>query len=148
MSLASILFFGGTALSAGGTYYAASEKSKAADFNAQLAEETALQEEESAQREETQFRKQARQFTSMQQTLFATAGIRLDEGSALDVMSESIEELELDALTIRAGGKARSTYFRNQAASDRRAGNTALITGTIAAGSSLLSGYSDYKWGR
>ena len=138
----------GIVLNLFGIGYSASQEKAAAYENARIAEEQAAKEREAAVREEAGYRRRARRFMSTQRALFATSGVRLDEGSPLDVMMDSVSELELDALAIRAGGVARSEYFLNQAEADRRAGDRAVTTGYLNIGRSLLTGYGKYRdWG-
>jgi hypothetical protein len=140
------LILGGL-VSAGGTIYSASKQAEAASANAQMAEDRAKKEREAAEREEDRFRRQGERFMSRQRALYAVSGIRMDEGSALDVMKDSIQEIELDAMAIRAGAEARSRYYLSQARLDRLKGETALISGAIRAGTSLLNDFSEYRWG-
>ena len=140
------LILGGL-VSAGGTIYSATKQAEAADFNAQLAEETAQQERENAAREESRYHRQSRSFMSTGQSLYAMSGLRLDEGSPRDVLMDSARELEMDALAIKAGAEARSLYYQRQAELERRRGETALVSGMIGAGTSLLSDFSSYPWG-
>jgi len=140
------LILGGL-VSAGGTIYSAAKQAETAEFNAQLAENTAQQERENAAREEQRYRRQADRFMSTSQSLYSVSGLRLDEGSALDVIMDSAMELELDALAIKAGAEARSLYYQRQAELERRRGETALVSGMIGAGTSLLSDFSSYPWG-
>ncbi len=148
MALGTALTIFGIGASAYGTYYSASKQAEAAEFNALAAEDQAKKGREAARVEEDRFRRQGERFMSTQRALYATSGIRMDEGSGLDVITDSALELEMDALAIKAGAEARSNYYLSQARLDRLKGETALISGTVGAGTSLLNDFSELKWGK
>ncbi len=137
----------GTVLSVGGTYYSASKQAEAANANAQIAEDRAKKEREAGKRQEAQYRRKGERFMSTQRALYAVSGIRLDEGSALDVMKDSVQEIEYDAQAIRAGADATAQYYLSQARLDRQQAGAITTMGFIQAGTSLLTGYGKYKWG-
>ncbi len=137
----------GTVVSAGGSIYSASKQAEAANANAQIAEDRAKKEREAGKRREAQYRRKGERFMSTQRALYAVSGIRMDEGSALDVMKDSVQEIEYDAQAIRAGADATAQYYLSQARLDRQQAGTAMTMGFIQAGTSLLTGYGKYRWG-
>lgn len=114
---------------------------------------TARQAEDARERgkkEELSFRRQLSQMKGKQRSIFAGSGVVVDEGSALDTLTETAELGEIDALTIRNnaereayGHEVRGMNFQNEAqAADATAGNispffsgasTLLTSGTQAA---------------
>ncbi len=137
----------GLGLQAGGTIYSASKQAEAANANAQISEDRAKKEREAGKRREAQYRRKGERFKSTQRALYAVSGIRLDEGSALDVMKDSAEEIEYDAWAIREGADATAQYYLSQARLDRQQASTVMTTGFIQAGTSLLTGYGQYLGG-
>ena len=147
MALGTLLAILGLGLQVGGSIYSASKQAEEANANAQQAEDQAKKEREAGKRREDQYRRQGERFMSSQRALYATSGIRMDEGSALDVMKDSASEIELDAQAIRAGADATAGYYLNQAKQDREQAGTIKTAGFISAGTSLLTGFGKYHWG-
>jgi hypothetical protein len=76
----------------------------------------------------------------------AANGIEIDSGSPLDVLMDTAQLGELDALTIRANAEREAYGFRSQqgnltaqAGLTQMAGRNAVTAGYIGAGSTLLS---------
>jgi len=90
-------------------------------------------------------RRSGRQLTGSQRVAFAKSGIRL-EGTALEVMAESIENVELDAIATRQQGrfeekqlKIQAKFQSEQAKAQSKAGTLGLITGILGGGTSAAS---------
>lgn len=126
--------------------------------DAQVAEEegkyNAFLAAEDARISEANFREEGNKLESTQRTNYAKSGVAVT-GSPLAVMAETAAELELDALTIRYGGKLKSDaaeYAGKTKAAALRAeaealsfgGAQAYNIGKINAGTSLIGGIS--KW--
>ena len=136
----------------------AQAEANAARRNALIKEMQAGVERQQANIREEQQRRKARGLLGKQKAATAQAGIGF-AGSALDVMEDSANKAELDALTIRYEGDLRSRGLLADAESDRYSAEVAIVKGKnakkaayISAGASILSGaatgykgYSDYS---
>lgn len=114
--------------------------------NALIKEMQAGIERQQANIREEQQRRQARGLLGRQRAAVAQAGIGFG-GSALDVMEDSANKAELDALTIRYEGDLRSRGLLADAESERYEAEVALVAGKnakkaayISAGAAVLSG--------
>lgn len=103
-------------------------------------------ERQQANLREEQQRRQSRGLLGKQRAAVAQAGVGFG-GSALDVMEDSANKAELDALTIRYEGDIRSRGLLADAEGDRYAAEVAIVKGKnakkaayISAGASILSG--------
>lgn len=128
---------GGTALEAGGQIYAGNAAGAAADYNAQVARQKAEQTRQAAAEEERRARIQGRKAIGRQRAAFGASGIALG-GSALDVLSETASNAELDALTIRHGGAVKAQGFENEATLDEFKGSVARTQGYLGASATIL----------
>lgn len=127
-------------------------QAKLAERNAQIAEQDAVAREQKAQ------------FDSLRQSVAAgvvmgrltarlgASGARLDVGAPIRVLSEQMEELELDNLLIGFEGQVDAARFREQAVISRFKGSLAKTRGKSArdasffkAGTSLLSDFATGK---
>lgn len=63
-----------------------------------------------------------------------------------DAIADSDIEAELDAQTAKYNGRIAARNFATQAASDRSAGSSALVSGALGAGTKALTGYGNWKW--
>jgi hypothetical protein len=112
--------------------------------NAIVAERAATDARERGEKEELNFRKQLSQLKGKQRAAFSGSGVVVDEDSPLDVLAETAELGEIDALTIRNNAEREAYGFENQArnfensavASDATASN---INPFFTAGTTLLT---------
>lgn len=111
---------------------------KASDYNAQVAENDAIARKQSAAFEETRLRERQRQAMGMARANAAASGNTM-EGSALDLMAQSAQNAELDALAILYSGQVGANASRSQAAADRLQGGMAQTAGYMQAGTTLLT---------
>lgn len=127
----------GTAVSVGGSVLTGIQGAAAGRAQAKVAKQQAELERRSATTEERNERERARRFRSSQLARFSKAGV-LTTGTPSNVLEQTAEAQERDALSIRFGGKVRQSQALSQAALAKQAGSQALIGGFTKAGSTLL----------
>ena len=157
----------GTALSTFGAYQQGQAASDAAEYNAAVARNNNIIAGQLAtdalargKIKEKQQRLLTERLKGKQRTAIASSGIVVDEGTALDVLMETAELGELDALTIRSnaereahGFRVRGRSFASQADLLEARAEGAGTAGEIAAAGTLLSGAGTvadkwYNWRR
>lgn len=119
--------------------------SKQAEFEGQVYEQQAARAKEVAAENERDFRKNQSAALAEYRAAAGAGGVSLDVGSPLASFVDFAGETELQAQRIRKGGETNVTRLQQQAALSRMAGNNALIGGLGRAGSTLLTGYANYK---
>jgi hypothetical protein len=133
----------GTAVSAVGAVAQGQAAKNASEYNARLAERDALLARKKSEEEERRYRLQSQKQKGAMRAAYARAGVTM-EGSPMDVLAESAYTAELDALTIRAGGRAQSASLESQARIARLQGRSQLAGSYASAASELLGGATDY----
>lgn len=128
----------------------ANARAQANQYNAKVKEMQAGIERSQANAREEQQRRKGRQILGAQRAGIAQAGIGFT-GSAVDIMEQSADLAELDALNIRYEGELRSTGLLADAEAElyeadvnRMAGRNAMKAAYINAGSALIGGASNY----
>ena len=135
---------------------------KQALYNARVARRNAVMAGYAAQdaldrgaRDELTTRLQYKQIKGRQRAAFAANGVVVDEGSALDVVLDTVALGEFDALTVRSNAAKEAFNYREQADQFNSsawmqtiAGKDAQRAGYIGAAGTLLSGASSVadKW--
>jgi hypothetical protein len=114
--------------------------------NATIAGWQATDAQQRGQIEEQRQRLATARLKGAQRAGMAANGIEIDSGSPLDVLMDTAQLGELDALTIRANAEREAYGFRSQqgnltaqAGLTQMAGRNAVTAGYIGAGSTLLS---------
>lgn len=142
----------GAYVSARSARNAASTQEKIAQNNAVIAERQAEDSEKRGREAEFNYRKRIKALKGKQRAAFSASGVVVDEGSALDILADTAEQGEFDALVIRNnaereayGFRAQSANFQNQSSLHGlqkksisplfEAGSTAITTGASFAGS-------------
>ncbi len=122
-----------------GAYSNAQSQSSQLDFNSRQSQLDAQIAIQNADAQAKALRKYGRQLSGTQRTRRAISGIRL-EGTPLEVMADTIENIELDAISMRqqgafSAGQAQimSKYQSGMAGQTRTAGTIGLVSG-IAGG--------------
>lgn len=119
---------------------------RAAQAQAQLQASIFSQQAESARRraalQEQLFRRDLTRFGGRQRALLAKAGVRLEEGTPVELQVETAAEGEFEALLIRAGGSIESARLRQRALIERGRGAGARRASLFTAGETLLTGTS------
>lgn len=133
-----------TALTVGGTLLHGVGAKKQAAYNARVLRMQGKVAEEQALVSEAGQRRENQQFLGKQAAAFAESGVGYG-GSALDVMSQSAKEAELDALTIRYKGQLAKFGYQTDAELAKREGNSAFLSSALLAGGELLKGRANYR---
>lgn len=140
----------GVGVSAYGNYQQTKAANSAAEYNAQLQKRNAdvadMQAKDAIQRgevEEKQFRLNVSKLKGQQRAGFGASGAVVDSGSSLDVLKDTAEFGELDALTIRHNAAVEAWGFKNQAANFTGQADLSRLqkrSAGFAAGSTLITG--------
>jgi len=136
--LAAILI-GSAAASAIGSIQQGNAAKASADFNAQVAERNATLATQQGTENAARIRRSNLQSQGAQRAAFGASGLRLS-GSALNVLSDSAIQGELQALDAKTNAINESRGFKSKASLSRAQGRNARRAGFIGAGSTLLQG--------
>jgi hypothetical protein len=139
----STLAIAGGIMSATGAIAQGNAARAAGEYNAQLAEQNAVLAQQQAAEEERRFRVGANKRLGAMRAAYSASGVTM-EGSPMDVMEESMRTSEIDALTIRQGGRASASAYQSEAQLARMGGRTRQQAGYLSASSELLRGGTDY----
>lgn len=145
------LLAAGTALSAGASIKSGYDQKAIADANARQAEQDAAAERGAAAVRADQIRKAARMQRSKATGAAAVSGVRIGEGSAGDAESYVTQTGEYDALSEIISGNYRGQRSQQQAGIDRMTGKSAVTSGWLQGGGTLLGNYGRMKvggWGK
>lgn len=115
---------------------------RSATFNKNIATYNANQTRQTGQIEEDRVRREARQKTGLIRANIGGSG--LDGGTADDILSSSIYEGELDALTTRFNYNSKADGLDMQASLYGSAASDARRGGYIGAAAALLKGGTNY----
>jgi len=130
-------------------------QAKVNDNNRQIAEWQAQDAVDRGSVKEKQHRIKVAQLKGRQRSVLAASGVEVDDGSALDVIGDTAELGELDALTIKSNAEREAYDYKvaamnqgAQAGINRVSGQNALTAGNYGATTSLLSGAGSIasKW--
>lgn len=140
--------------------------SNAAEYNAAIADREAKVNDaqavdaiERGEQEESRHRQKMSILKGQQRATQGASGFLVDSGSALDVLADTAEQAELDALAIRRNAELEAWGYRTGALAKRDEANLERYksgqyrtSGMISAGSTLLGGaesslakYRQYK---
>lgn len=132
----------GGMISAYGQMKSGDTAESAYNFNANVAEQNARQAELISAQEERQTRIIGKKAIGEMVTGYGASGISM-EGSAMDVLAESVAQVELDALNKRYEGKSKAINFRNEATISRYQGSQAKAAAYYGAAATLMTSYAD-----
>ena len=125
-----------------GSYMQSMHQADVMDFNSRQGFIDATISRQNADAKAKALRKSGRQLTGSQRTSYAKSGLRL-EGTPLEVMAESIENIELDAISTRQQGEfqarqqeVQAKYQEDMADHTRK---TALFTAVLGAAGGAAS---------
>lgn len=156
----------GTVVSANAQASAGEAQAKGSEFqarqdarNAELAERAATETEARGGREANQVRAAGRRMQGAQRVAYATSGVDVSSGSALDALADTAMMAELDAQTVKAnaarearGYRAQGSQFNQQAAFAReqagydRARAGGAVAGTILGGLGQAAAQGANAW--
>jgi len=146
MAVASSTLMLGQAIMGGiGAIAGGNAAKKQADFQASVANQQAEQEITAAAEAERDFRRNQDAQLAESRAAAGAGGIRLDAGSTLASFVDFKGEEELQAQRIRKGGEIKAQRLRQGAQLDQMAGSAAQLQGFTRAGSTLLTGFANYK---
>jgi hypothetical protein len=128
-----------TVVTAGAQVAGGIQAMQAGKAQAKVSRQKAEAEQRASALEERQHREQARRFRSTQLAKFAKAGV-LITGTPLGVLTETAEQQERDALTIRYGGQVRKGKALSEASLAKQRGKQGLVGGGISAAGTILGG--------
>jgi hypothetical protein len=112
----------------------------AAHYNAQVANNNATAVEQQAQSQAMVQGRRAMMQNGALLANMAANGIDTGEGSAVDVLSQSAANAEMDRQNIIYNGRVKAQSLRSQAQLDTFQGETAQQNGFMSAAGTLLSG--------
>jgi hypothetical protein len=133
------LLIAATAMSAIGAISSAQAQKSAANYNAQLAERNAVISDQQTRAALMAQRRESSKRMGDMRAAFSASGVTW-EGSALDVLEDSVAQSELERQNISYQGKLRRMGFESDAALDRASGKNAMRAGYFSATSTILSG--------
>ena len=133
----SFLAAAGAALGIGSQIYGGYQAKKASKEQARLIEEQARRERLAAEFEAQQQERNFERLLGQQRLNFAASGVKL-EGSALDIIEETVKDKEQTIKNILEAGATRSARLRSEAALTRRRGRDVFISSLIGAGGQAL----------
>jgi hypothetical protein len=110
------------------------------EVNASLAEESASDALARGKEDEAALRTDTKQLIGSQRAGYAAQGVQVDDGSALDVMTDATRQGELDALTIRTNAAREAHGYTVAAMNDRAAAEQARSASRSASRTTLLTG--------
>ena len=122
-----------------GAYKQGQAQGEQLDFNAQQMRLDAGISVSNAESQAKSLRQYGRRLKGTQRTRFAKSNIRIN-GTALEVMAESAENIELDAIGIRQQGIFKGKQLNMQADFQEELADQARLAGTIGAISSIVGG--------
>lgn len=128
---------------------------QSAKYTAQVAENNAIIAEQKAddaiargEHEERRHRLQVEALKGQQRSALAANGGVLDEGSALDILADTAEQGELDALMIRSNAQREANDYRNQAGNFESQASMARFEGNMNSATTIIgnAGSVSNKW--
>jgi len=145
--MAAAIPFVALAATVGGQVYQGIQENKQAKREAAILEQEGVYQKQKAVHEEKLSRRDAHILQGRQQALLSAGGQPLTSATALNLLTESTTQEELDALTIRYGGDVAAASARSKASAVKKAGKSALTSSFFKAGGSLLTGGSQIYGG-
>lgn len=133
----------GTGISAYSAYQQGQTAKDVANYNAQVADYQAKDTIARGGIAEDQQRQKTRQIMGAQRAQMGASGAVADSGSFGDILTNSAQFGEMDALTIRNNAMRQAWGSSTQAANDRFQGEAAARAGTMNAVGTVLGGAGD-----
>ena len=133
----------GAAVGAVATVSAAESQASAQEYNASIAEQHAVTARSQANDREEAQRAHGRQVIGQQLAATAQSGTSLN-GTNLDLLSQSLYGVEVDAMNIRYEGALKASGLNAQASLDRSQADSTRTGGYLSAAGKLIGGSSSY----
>lgn len=134
------LSFLGSAMSAEGQRKAGVQAQQAAEYDAKLAEAEALQKQMETTENYRRLKTQSKAFSSRQKVQYSKGGVISNTGSPLEVMSETVGLIELEAQDMARQGRAQVSRLKSSAALSRLGGINQRKAASAQADATLFSG--------
>lgn len=131
-----------------GTIYSGMQQAEAADNQAQIAENNAAYEADANKQQAEKIRRMAKAQRGEANAALAASGVKLGEGTALEVQKDITKRSEEDALSALLSGSRAIKSGNDQADMLRASGSSALTGSLISAGTSVLSAGANYSSGK
>jgi len=147
MTYAYIAIAAATAISAMSSVRQGQAQEAMANYQADQEKENAKQVAQITSTQEDEQRAKARQIIGSQIAAGAESGTQLN-GSAADLLRQSLFNAESDAMQIRYEGNNRATGFLNQAKASQASGKSAKSAGYLSAAGALARGASSAYGGK
>jgi hypothetical protein len=128
----------GSLTNVGGQIYGGITESQAAEENKKRAQELAVAATDKAAYEAELKRSEGRRLIATQRAGYAKSGVQL-AGSPLAVMSQTMSDIEKDALMIEKGGQVEAGGYQSEAKLYKKRATSELWGGIISGGGSLLT---------
>lgn len=140
----SMIVGGGAILQAGSAYKQGQDAKRQANAAAAEDEYQAGLERSNSLADAKSIRRAGRRARGETLSSYAASGVKIGEGSTLDVERELMEDVERDAYMTILTGERRANAYQREAANKRAQGRSAARAGTISAFTSLLSAGAGY----
>lgn len=131
-----------------GTIYTGIQQAEAADNQAQIAENNAAYEADANKQQAEKIRRMAKAQRGEANAALAKSGVKLGEGTALEVQKDITQKSEEDALSALLSGSRAIKSGDEQADMLRASGSAALTGSLISAGGGVLSAGANYTSGK
>jgi len=134
----------GTALSAFSAIQQGNAMASAERYNASIEEQNAANARAVAATQESDIKYKAGLQLGAEKAIAAASGADPNEGSPLQLMTDTAQQTTLDALRAKYQGDVGATNFLNQAQLDRYNAAQDQRSGLLKAGASILNGATSY----
>lgn len=137
------------AVGTGATIYSGQQQAQAADDQAQIAENNAAYEADAARQQAEKIRRMARAQKGEANAALAKSGVKLGEGTALEVQKDITTRSEEDALSALLSGSRALKSGDDQSDMLKDSGEAAKTGSYVSAAGTVLSAgaaYSSGKW--
>ncbi|MDT8419344.1 MAG: hypothetical protein RQ754_02845 [Desulfuromonadales bacterium] len=128
-------------------YQSGQTQKQAAKYNEKMGEYRALDAAQRGASEAAAKRDRARKIASQQASGMAAAGVDINSGTPLALLTETAGLGELDALTVTNNARREAWGYRAQGTLDRYQGKMAGRAGVLNAGGTFLGGASNAYFG-
>ena len=140
MAPAAILVGVAAVAAAAGAVVSGIQQAEAAEFQSEIAKQEAELARRTGLIEEAESRRRAARLASAQRAAAGASGLVLEEGSPLEILAQTAEDAEFEALNIRFNSEVARTQARNRAKASQFEAKQALTAGAIGGGTALLTG--------
>lgn len=127
------------AVGVGSAIYSGQQQKQAADTQAQIAENDAAYASDAARAHAEKIRKAGRAQRGEAKAALASSGVKLGEGTALEVDKSIIQNSEQDALSAILSGDRALKSGDDQASMLRASGDSAQTSSVLQAGGTIIS---------